>query len=194
MEEKIENVRPAPGRTFLLSNHILKNNYQAWLCLPKGYCCEHASIHILPLKMIRTIYSLTTTHMKGFVQNIEQLALKNTNFRKVLYTGKHSQLVVMSLLPNEDIGLETHHDTDQFFRCEKGEGKCSIDGNEYTISDGFAIIIPAGAQHNISNTSSTEPLQPLPNYPPAHHKDGTIHVTKAEAQADKEAFDGKTTE
>lgn len=132
--------------------------------------------------------------MKGFVHNIEELTLKNHNFRTVVYTGKHSQLVVMSLRPNEDIGLETHPDTDQFFRCEKGEWTCSIDGNEYTISDGFAIVIPAGAQHNIINTSSTEPLQLYTIYSPAHHKDGTLHITKAEAQADKETFDGKTTD
>lgn len=132
--------------------------------------------------------------MKGFVQNIEQLTLQNHAFRQVLYTAQHNQLVVMSLKPQEDIGLETHHDNDQFFRCEKGEGKCIIDWNEYLISDGFAIIIPAGAQHNIINTSSTERLQVYTLYSPPHHKDGTVHPTKTDAAADKEEFDGQTTE
>lgn len=132
--------------------------------------------------------------MKWFVQHIEQLTLQNHNFRKVIYTGKYSQLVLMRLQPHEEIGLETHHNTDQFFRCEKGEGTCIIDGNKYDISDGFGIIIPAGATHNIINTSSAEPLQLYTIYSPAHHKDGTIHTTKTAAQADNEAFDGKTSE
>ncbi|MFA7284957.1 MAG: cupin domain-containing protein [Candidatus Absconditabacterales bacterium] len=132
--------------------------------------------------------------MKGFVQDIEQLTLLNQNFRHVLYTGKHSQLVVMNLRPQEEIGLETHEDTDQFFRCEKGEGTCIIDGHEYSIKDGFAIIIPAGAKHNIINTSTSESLQLYTIYSPAHHQDGIIHVTKAQAQADDEEFDGRTTE
>ena len=132
--------------------------------------------------------------MKGFVQDIEQLTRDNQNFRHVLYTGKHSQLVVMNLRPQEEIGFEVHEDTDQFFRCEKGEGKCIIDANEYTIKDGFAIIIPAGAKHNIINTSTSESLQLYTIYSPAHHQDGIIHTTKAQAEADDEEFDGKTTE
>ena len=93
--------------------------------------------------------------MKGYSNNLEQETLLNTNFRKVIYTGKHSQLVLMSLLPNEDIGVETHPDIDQFFRFEKGKGKCIVDRNEYKVSDGFAVLIPAGAKHNIINTSTT---------------------------------------
>ena len=91
---------------------------------------------------------------KGFCENIEKETLENNNFRQVLYTGKHSQLVLMSLVPNEEIGMEVHTDNDQFFRCEKGQGKCIIDGNEYEIKDGTAIVVPAGAEHNVINTSS----------------------------------------
>jgi len=132
--------------------------------------------------------------MKGISLNIEEKTIKNSNFRQVLYTGKHSQLVLMSLLPNEDIGMEVHPDNDQFFRFEKGEGKCLIDGHEYIVSDGFAIVIPAGAQHNIINTSSTEPLKLYTVYSPAHHKDGIVRAIKAEAEENNEEFDGKTTE
>ena len=131
---------------------------------------------------------------KGFNTNIEKETLENTNFRKVLYTGKHSQLVLMSLKPNEEIGMEVHTDNDQFFRFEKGEGKCVIDGNEYILSDGSVIIVPAGAQHNIINTSSTEDLKLYTIYSPAHHKDGIVRATKAEAEADGPEFDGLTTE
>src|SRR4030043_431509 len=97
--------------------------------------------------------------MKGFNSNIEKDTLENSNFRKVLYTGKHSQLVLMSLKPNEEIGMETHTDNDQFFRFEKGEGKCAIDGNEYELTDGVAIVVPAGAEHNIINVSDSEDLK-----------------------------------
>ena len=119
--------------------------------------------------------------MKGSAINIEQETLANTNFRKVLYTGKHSQLVLMSLLPNEEIGLESHPDNDQFFRFEKGQGKCFIDDNEYLVSDGFAIIVPAGGQHNVINMSNTEDLKLYTIYSPAHHLDGIVRATKAEA-------------
>ena len=132
--------------------------------------------------------------MKGFSSNIEQDTLANTNFRKVLYTGKHSQLVLMSLRPNEEIGMEIHADNDQFFRFEKGQGKCIIDGNEYALVDGSAIVVPAGAQHNIINTSATEDLKLYTIYSPAHHKDGIVRATKAEAVAQDAEFDGKTTE
>jgi len=132
--------------------------------------------------------------MKGFNANIEKETLENTNFRKVLYTGKHSQLVLMSLKPNEEIGMEVHTDNDQFFRFEKGEGKCVIDGNEYILSDGSVIIVPAGAEHNIINTSSTEDLKLYTIYSPAHHKDGIVRATKEEAEKDGPEFDGKTTE
>ena len=132
--------------------------------------------------------------MKGYNANIEKDALENKNFRKVLYTGKHSQLVLMSLKPNEEIGMEVHPDNDQFFRFEKGEGKCIIDGNEYTIGDGSVIVVPAGAQHNVINTSSTDDLKLYTIYSPAHHKDGVVRATKAEAEADGPEFDGITTE
>src|SRR3989338_1410992 len=129
--------------------------------------------------------------MKEFNANIEEETLKNDNFRKVLYTGKHSQLVLMSLEPKEDIGAEVHSENDQFFRFEKGEGKCIINGNEYGVRDGSAIVVPAGAEHNVVNTSDTEKLKLYTIYSPAHHKDGIIHKTKAEAEADDEEFDGR---
>jgi mannose-6-phosphate isomerase-like protein (cupin superfamily) len=132
--------------------------------------------------------------MKGYNSNIEKETLENTNFRKVLYTGKHSQLVLMSLKPNEDIGMEIHTDNDQFFRFEKGEGKCVIDGNEYVLGDGSVIVVPSGAEHNIINTSSTEDLKLYTIYSPAHHQDGVVRATKVEAEADSPEFDGKTTE
>jgi mannose-6-phosphate isomerase-like protein (cupin superfamily) len=132
--------------------------------------------------------------MKGFVSNIEKDTLENNNFRKVLYTGKHSQLVLMSLQPNEEIGMEVHPNNDQFFRFEKGEGKCFIDGNEYDITAGVAVVVPAGAEHNIVNTSGSDELKLYTIYSPAHHKDGIVRLTKAEAAANEAAFDGKTTE
>ena len=132
--------------------------------------------------------------MKGYVANIEEDTLANENFRKVLYTGKHSQLVLMALRPKEEIGMETHPDNDQFFRIEKGEGKCVIDGNEYEIKDGTAIIVPAGAEHNVINASESEELKLYTIYSPAHHQDGVVRATKAEAEANSPEFDGKTTE
>lgn len=132
--------------------------------------------------------------MKGFVINIEKGTLENDNFRQVLYTAKHSQLVLMSLAPNEEIGMEVHPDNDQFFRFEKGRGKCIIDGNEYEVKDGFAVIVPAGSQHNVINTSDSEKLKLYTIYSPAHHKDGVARRTKAEAESDSPEFDGVTTE
>jgi mannose-6-phosphate isomerase-like protein (cupin superfamily) len=132
--------------------------------------------------------------MKGFNANIEKATLENDNFRKVLYTGKHSQLVLMSLAPMEEIGMEVHEENDQFFRFERGQGKCIIDGNEYDLRDGSAIIVPAGAQHNIINISDKEELKLYTIYSPAHHKDGVVRKTKVEAEADGPEFDGVTTE
>ncbi|MGZ4922547.1 MAG: cupin domain-containing protein [Halobacteriota archaeon] len=132
--------------------------------------------------------------MKGFSIDIEKTTLGNGNFRKVLYTSKHSQLVLMSLKPEEDIGMEVHKDNDQFFRFERGHGKCIIDGNEYELSDGVAVVVPAGAQHNIINTSKTEDLKLYTIYSPAHHKDGIVRTTKEEAEANEAEFDGVTTE
>ncbi len=134
--------------------------------------------------------------MKGFNTNIEKGTLENNNFRKVLYTAKHSQLVLMCLKPHEEIGMEAHEDNDQFFRFEQGQGKCVIDGNEYTVADGSAIIIPAGAEHNVINTSETQELKMYTIYSPPHHKDGIVRTTKLEAEAKEndEDFDGVTTE
>jgi mannose-6-phosphate isomerase-like protein (cupin superfamily) len=132
--------------------------------------------------------------MKGFKTNIERDAVKNKNFRKVLYTAKHCQLVLMSLKPKEEIGLETHSENDQFFRFEAGRGRVEIDGNKYTVKDGDAVIIPAGAKHNVINTSATEDLRMYTIYSPPHHKDQIVRKTKAEAEANDQEFDGKTTE
>lgn len=132
--------------------------------------------------------------MKGFVSNIEGETLNNANFRKVIYTARHSQLVLMSLKPKEEIGMEVHEENDQFFRFEKGEGKCIIDSNESEIRDGVAVVVPAGAEHNIVNTSDSEELKLYTIYSPAHHQDGVVRATKAEAEADSPEFDGKTTE
>ncbi len=132
--------------------------------------------------------------MKGFSINIERATLENGNFRKVLYTSKHSQLVLMSLKPEEDIGMEVHEENDQFFRFEKGQGKCVIDGNEYELRDGVAVVVPTGAKHNIINTSKTEDLKLYTIYSPPHHKDGIVRATKEEAEAKEAEFDGVTTE
>lgn len=121
--------------------------------------------------------------MAGYHVDIEKKTEKNEYFREVLYTAPHSQLVVMSLKPGEDIGLETHMDTDQFIRVEEGQGKAIIDGQEYKLEDGSAIVIPAGAEHNVVNTSSKEPLKLYTLYTPPEHADGTIHKTKVEAEA-----------
>jgi mannose-6-phosphate isomerase-like protein (cupin superfamily) len=130
---------------------------------------------------------------RGFSTNIEQDTLDNDNFRKVLYTGKHMQMVVMTLNPGEEIGMETHLTIDQFFRFEAGHGKCIINGNEYDVTDGSGIIIPAGSEHNIINTGNVA-LQMYTIYTPPNHKDGIVFATKEEASKSKEKFDGKTTE
>jgi len=133
--------------------------------------------------------------MKGFADNIEKLSVEGNDFRKVLYTAKNSQLVIMSLKPSEDIGEEVHDDGDQFIRVDKGVGKAIIDGNEYALEDGSAIVVPMGAKHNVINGSDTEPMKLYTIYSPPHHKDGTVHATKEDAVADEgEHFDGQTTE
>lgn len=131
--------------------------------------------------------------MKGYVTNIEQDSIANNNFRKVLYTADYSQLVLMSLLPNEDIGEEVHG-IDQFIRVEKGNGVAVLDDVEHVITDGSAIVIPAGTKHNIINTSASEPMKLYTIYSTPHHRDGVVHATKAQAEADHEEFLGKTTE
>jgi len=132
--------------------------------------------------------------MKWFFTNIEKYTIENNNFRKVLYTWKHSQIVLMALKPKTEIGMETHTDNDQFFRFEQWKWKCIIDDNEYFVQDWSAIIIPAGAQHNIINTSETEDLKLYTIYSPAHHKDWITRATKEEAEDNDEEFDGITSE
>ena len=132
--------------------------------------------------------------MKGYVVPIEKETTKNADFRRVLYTGKHSQLVLMSLKPGEEIGEETHDDIDQFFRFEEGEGKVVIDKVEHRVKDGTAVIIPAGALHNVINTSKTANLKLYTIYSPPEHQDGVVRHTKKEAMASEEHFDGRTTE
>ena len=120
--------------------------------------------------------------MKGYIPHIEKEAAENKNFRKVLFTAGHCQLVVMSLLPGEDIGEETHH-LDQFIRFELGEGKVVLDDVETLVEDGDAVVIPEGTRHNIINTSTTEKLKLYTIYAPPEHPDGTVHTTKADAMA-----------
>ncbi len=132
--------------------------------------------------------------MKGYIVNIEEETVKNKNFRRVLYTAPHSQLVLMTLLPGEEIGEEVH-ELDQFFRIEAGEGKAVLNGMETAVSDGWAVVVPQGTRHNIINTSPTDLLTLYTVYSPADHKDGTIHATKADALADQnDHFDGTLSE
>ena len=130
--------------------------------------------------------------MKGFVQDIESITGKNEEFRRVLYTAKNCQLVVMALKPREEIGEEVHT-LDQFFRVEEGAGEVIMDGARTAIRAGFAVVVPAGAKHNVINTGSV-PLKLYTIYAPPHHRDGVVHPTRADAEADHEHFDGKTTE
>ena len=132
--------------------------------------------------------------MKGYNTNIEKDTLGNNKFRKVLYTSKHIQLVLMSLRPGEEIGEEVHTENDQFFRIEGGHGKCIIDGNDYEIKDGDAIVIPSGAKHNILNIDNQRDLKMYTLYAPPHHKDGIVRATKKEAEDNDAEYDGKTTE
>lgn len=129
--------------------------------------------------------------MKGFVDDIEELTGENDDFRRVLYTGKHMQLVLMALQPGQEIGEEVHDDGDQFFRIEEGEGTVTIDGVEHAVEDDDAIVVPAGARHNVVNTGS-ETLRFYTLYAPPEHRDGTVHATKADVR--EEHFDGRTTE
>src|SRR5215813_1878957 len=130
---------------------------------------------------------------KGFVADIENLTDANSNFRRVLYTGKNLQLVLMTLKPGEEIGEEVHADSDQFFRVEEGNGEVRINGEPTKIKNGDAVLVPAGAHHNVINTGG-EPLRLYTLYAPPQHRDGTVHMTKEEAERAKEHFDGKTTE
>ncbi|MCB0103999.1 MAG: cupin domain-containing protein [Anaerolineales bacterium] len=130
--------------------------------------------------------------MKGFIQNIEDVVNKNVEFRRVLYTARNIQLVVMSLSPKEEIGMELH-ELDQFFRVEEGTGEALLEGVRTEISAGFVVLVPAGTKHNIINTGKI-PLKLYTLYAPPDHRDGVVHHTRAEAEKDDEHFDGKTTE
>lgn len=129
--------------------------------------------------------------MRGFITNIEKATQENDAFRKVIFTAGHSQVVLMSLKPGEEIGEEVHDTLDQFFRFESGEGKAVIEGEEASVGDGSVLVVPAGTKHNIINTSSDAPLKLYTIYSPPNHQDGTIHKTKEEAEASDEHFDGK---
>ncbi len=131
--------------------------------------------------------------MAGYTTNIERDTLENEDFRKVLYTGSYLQLVLMSVAAGDEIGEEVHGQ-DQFIRVEEGEGKAILDGEEHALSDGFVVVIPAGTKHNIVNTSTSDALKLYTIYAPPHHADGTIHKTKAEAEAAEEEFHGDTSE
>lgn len=131
---------------------------------------------------------------KGFTANLESLTRKNTNFRRVLYTGKFSQLVLMRLIPGEEIGEETHDDVDQFFRFEEGQGVVVIDGVKHMVKDGSGVVVPSGAKHNVINTSKTSDLKLYTIYSPPEHQDKIVRKTKQEAMEKEEHFDGKTTD
>jgi mannose-6-phosphate isomerase-like protein (cupin superfamily) len=131
--------------------------------------------------------------MQGFVADIEKLTVENTDFRRVLYTGKYLQLVLMTLKPGEEIGAEVHEDHDQFFRIESGSGEVVIDGKRTPIKDDDAVIVPAGARHNVINTGDA-PLALYTLYGPPEHREGVVHADRPEAEADEEHFDGTTTE
>lgn len=139
------------------------------------------------------IETSNNSSLNGIYLDIESDTIQNKYFRKVIYSGKNLQLVLMTLKPNEDIGMEIHQNIDQFFRIESGSGKCIINDNEYTIKDGDAIIIPAGAEHNIIASEKTE-LKMYTIYAPPHHKDGVEFLTKEDADISDEEFDGKITE
>jgi mannose-6-phosphate isomerase-like protein (cupin superfamily) len=131
---------------------------------------------------------------KGFAANLEEDTQKNTDFRRVLYTGKYCQLVLMCLKPKEDIGEETHDDVDQFFRFEEGKGVVVIDGTRHEVKDGSGVIVPSGAKHNVINRSKTKNLKLYTLYSPPEHGDNVVRKTKQEAIARKEHFEGKPTE
>lgn len=131
--------------------------------------------------------------MKGFVDDIEKLTKDNSDFRRVIYTGKHMQLVLMTLKPGEEIGAEVHEGHDQFLRVEDGEGEVVIDGTTHKVEDDFAVIVPAGARHNVINTGDS-PLKLYTLYGPPEHRLDVVHPDKPDAESDEEHFDGRTTE
>jgi mannose-6-phosphate isomerase-like protein (cupin superfamily) len=131
--------------------------------------------------------------MKGYVDDIQTATLRNTDFRRVVYTGSNLQLVLMTLQPGDEIGEETHDDRDQFFRIEEGKGVIVIDGRRHEVQDDFAVIVPAGARHNVINSGGT-PLKLYTVYGPPEHRDAVVHRTRSDAADDDEHFDGVTTE
>lgn len=131
---------------------------------------------------------------KGYKSNLEELTESNSDFRRVLYTSEHMQLVLMSLLPNEEIGVETHEEGDQFFRFERGQGLVTIDGTQYDVEAGDGVIVPQGSEHNVVNVSDSENLKFYTIYAPPHHKDGVVRATRMEAMADAPEFDGMISE
>jgi mannose-6-phosphate isomerase-like protein (cupin superfamily) len=139
-----------------------------------------------------TIFKQST--MKGFTTNIEKDAQENGNYRKVLYTGEHMQLVLMSLKPGEEIGEETHLKSDQFFRFESGTGKCTVNGTVYEVKAGDVVLVPAGSRHNVINTNTGNDLKLYTIYALPNHKDGIIRATKEDAEKREAKFDGKATE
>ncbi len=149
--------------------------------------------YIIKLIISGIIRTLIKKNMKGYITNIEKDSLENENFRKVLYTTKRSQLVLMSIKPGEEIGMEVHDDIDQFIRVEAGIGKVIIDDNEYELEDGSAVVIPAGANHNVINTGEVD-MKLYTIYTPPEHKDGTVHDMKPDTESEEEHFDGVTTE
>ena len=159
---------------------------------PRRHCVTKAASTLCRQRGQRGSDNEREVVTKGFVQDIEDLAVKNTEFRRVLYTAKHCQLVLMALKPKEEIGAEVHK-LDQFFRVEEGTGEAVLDGVRTAIKAGFAVVVPAGAKHNIINTGSA-PLKLYTLYSPPNHRDGIVHHTRADAEADTEHFDGKTTE
>lgn len=141
-----------------------------------------------------TVSNMKNTNKKGFKTNIEKDALVNANFRKVLYTGEHMQLVLMDLKPSEEIGEETHMKSDQFFRFESGHGKCVVNGTSYDVTAGDVVLVPSGVKHNVINTDPKESLKLYTIYAMPNHKDGIVRATKEEASRQEAKFDGKTSE
>ena len=177
----------APSRTILI---FFLTHELAWLAdrRPLG----DRGVKLKELSGLRSTAESEDT-VKGFIGDIEDRTEENRDFRRVLYTGPHMQLVLMALQPGEEIGEEVHEDTDQFFRVEKGKGEIWIDGKKTKIEGDMAIVVPAGARHNLKNTGD-KPLKVYTIYAPPHHADGTIQATKAEAEASTEHFAGQTTE
>lgn len=155
-----------------------------------GGCARSSYLAVLPWECIE--HDPGVVSMNGYITDIETATIENGDFRRVLYTAQHSQIVLMSLLPGEEIGEEVH-ELDQFFRVEMGSGVAVLEGVEHLIADGTAIVVPQGAMHNIINTGE-EPLKLYTIYSPPNHRDGVVHKTKEEAEADGESFDGATTE